>query len=48
MEIEIKEMQCRRCNHKWIPRKTEVRMCPKCRTVWFDKEKNELVENRKN
>ena len=45
MKVEIKEIVCKRCGHKWIPRKTEVRICAKCKSPYWDKERriNKLV-----
>ena len=44
MKITLKkQLKCKRCNHKWNPRKTEVRICPKCKSAWWDKEKQCLV-----
>jgi Zn finger protein HypA/HybF involved in hydrogenase expression len=34
------KLQCKRCYHVWTPRKQEVRMCPKCKSPWWDKEKS--------
>jgi predicted Zn-ribbon and HTH transcriptional regulator len=31
------KLKCRRCGHAWRPRQKEVRMCPKCKTPWWDK-----------
>ena len=39
MKIKIKKMNCLRCGHNWIPRKEDVRMCPKCKTPYFDQAK---------
>ena len=39
MQIKVQILECKRCGHNWIPRKTEVRMCPKCKSAWWDKEK---------
>ena len=39
MKIEIKKMKCLRCNYEWHPRKEEVRICPKCKSPYFDREK---------
>lgn len=39
MNIIIKPIECKRCGHQWVPRKAEVRQCPQCKSVWFDKEK---------
>lgn len=27
---------CKRCKHQWIPRKQEIRICPKCKTAYWD------------
>ena len=45
MKIRIKKIACTKCNHIWTPRKSDVRRCPKCQSVYFDvpkkiKEKN--------
>ena len=38
--INLGEKQkCLRCNHKWLPRTTEIFTCPKCRSPYWDKEK---------
>jgi len=34
------ELECLRCNHKWIPRKRDVRRCPRCGTPYWDKPKD--------
>ncbi len=34
-----KRVQCKKCNHQWIPRKLDVRVCPKCKSAWWDIEK---------
>lgn len=31
------EINCLRCGHKWIPRKPEVRCCPRCHSIYFDR-----------
>lgn len=36
MKIKIIKIECFKCGHKWIPRKTDVRMCPNCKTPYFD------------
>ena len=41
MKLTIKQVTCLRCNHKWTPRQKEVRMCPKCKSPWFNKPKND-------
>ena len=36
MLVEINQMFCKRCGWKWTPRKPEVRICPHCKTAYFD------------
>ena len=37
-KIAVKELECKKCGHKWAPRKPIVRTCPnqKCRTPYWD------------
>ena len=37
--VKVTKLECKRCGHSWIPKKEEVRMCPKCDSVWWDVEK---------
>jgi len=39
MKIEINQVTCQRCNHKWYPRSPEVVICPKCKSPYWDKKK---------
>ncbi len=41
-KIKLPKLECKRCHHVWVPRKVEVRMCPSCKTPWFDKAKKEM------
>jgi Zn finger protein HypA/HybF involved in hydrogenase expression len=36
IKISLKELECKRCGWKWIPRKTIIRICPKCKTAYWD------------
>ena len=38
-EADLKEFKCLRCGHAWLPRQREVRICPKCKSAWWDKPK---------
>ena len=42
MEIKIFKLDCKRCKHIWVPRKSEVRICPKCKSPYWDREKSDL------
>lgn len=37
MEIELRRTNCRRCGHTWVRRKDVVITCPKCRSPYWDK-----------
>lgn len=36
MKIKIQKIECLKCGHSWVPRKEDVRICPKCKTAFFD------------
>ena len=39
MKIKITKLECKRCGHKWIPKKEDIRQCPKCKTAFWDLER---------
>jgi Zn finger protein HypA/HybF involved in hydrogenase expression len=32
-KIKIPTLKCLRCGHTWMPRTTDVRLCPHCKNV---------------
>lgn len=41
MKIKLPpKIECMRCGHSWIPRKNDVRICPKCKSIYFDTPKD--------
>lgn len=38
-EIHIQTLTCLRCGHKWVPRQADVRICPKCKSPYWNKPK---------
>jgi len=37
---EVVILECKRCGWKWSPRKKDdVRLCPKCKSAYWDTEK---------
>jgi uncharacterized OB-fold protein len=42
MKAKICKLKCKKCGHEWVPRQSDVRLCPKCKTYKWD------VENSKN
>ena len=45
IDIVVKGYKCHRCGHEWIPRnKKEIpRVCPKCKSPYWDKPKKKEV-----
>lgn len=39
MSLERQILKCQRCGHQWVPRQTNVRTCPRCKSTRWDKEK---------
>lgn len=39
MNIDLRDLTCCRCSHRWIPRKVEVRVCPRCHSPYWDTKK---------
>ena len=37
--IILIRLECKRCGHNWVPKKTEIRICPKCKSPYFDVER---------
>lgn len=38
-KIKITRLECKRCGYSWVPKKEDVRICPKCHSPWWDVEK---------
>lgn len=36
-KIVIPTAKCGRCNQTWNPRKAEIKVCPKCKSPYWDK-----------
>jgi ribosomal protein L37E len=46
-KIVLEGWICKRCGHKWIPKKKDVpRSCPnpKCRSIYWDRPRKKKVE----
>lgn len=33
------KLHCKRCGHSWYPKQPEVRICPKCKSAYWDKDR---------
>jgi len=47
IEVHVHKLNCFRCGHKWIPRKEDVRLCPKCKSAYFDRPKTDKENSLK-
>lgn len=36
MEVKLTQIECKRCGYKWLPRKIDVRQCPKCKSPYWE------------
>ncbi len=43
MEVGIKGLECKRCGHKWYPRKQIVLVCPHCKSPYWNLPKGDKV-----
>jgi len=39
MKINIIKLKCKRCEHVWVPTQEEIRICPKCKSPYWDRER---------
>ena len=39
MKVKIQKIKCLQCEWEWQPRKEEVRKCPRCQSLNWNKEK---------
>ena len=48
MKVEVTELTCRRCGHKWLPRSTGVRICPHCKSYRWDSIESPTLGRKRN
>ena len=37
------KLECKKCGHRWIPRTTDVRICPRCKSARWDAPRTKRV-----
>ena len=37
--MKIFTLKCKRCGYEWVPRKEDVKRCPKCISPYWNKER---------
>lgn len=45
--IRLKYLNCLKCGHKWTPRTSDVRICPKCKSAYWDLPKKDAGQGIK-
>lgn len=48
MDIQLSQLECSRCSHRWVPRKREIRVCPKCHSPYWDRPRGETAAGSAN
>ena len=43
--MKLIKIKCNKCQHEWSPRVEDVRVCPKCHSLRWDKDIN--IENQR-
>lgn len=36
MKVDIKGYRCFRCGHEWLPRADNPKVCPMCKSPWWN------------
>lgn len=42
--ITLPVLTCRKCGYEWIPRQNDIRMCPNCKTTYWNEEKKQATK----
>lgn len=45
MKIKLSHINCLRCGHQWIARKTVIKCCPECKSPYWDRERRVPKQN---
>jgi len=52
-KVKLIQLRCKRCSHKWVPIKKIIRVCPKCKSPYWDVDrmkkhtKTHIIKERK-
>tara|TARA_Y100000310_G_C20316337_1_gene638613 strand:+ start:296 stop:448 length:153 start_codon:yes stop_codon:yes gene_type:complete len=47
-KIKLEGYVCERCKHQWVPRNSEMpRVCPKCKSPYWDVPRKRNVKRKK-
>jgi hypothetical protein len=41
--INIPQLECKRCFHKWVPRSSDVSVCPNCHSIKWNEEEGKVI-----
>lgn len=40
-DLTLPIKKCLRCLHRWIPRKKDITICPRCKSPYWNKERGD-------
>lgn len=46
MQIQLPKVICKRCGYIWIPRKEVIKMCPFCKSPYWDQERKRKITKK--
>jgi len=38
--VQRRRLTCERCGHRWFPEVKDVRICPKCKSAWWNQSRD--------
>jgi predicted Zn-ribbon and HTH transcriptional regulator len=44
--VEVVKNKCLRCGWEWVPRLEDPRLCPHCKTAYWDVPKGEKIDKQ--
>lgn len=45
MRTNVPTLTCLRCAHSWVPRQVEIRICPKCKSAYWDVPRKDVAQD---
>ena len=43
-KVTIPKLKCERCGHSWVPRKSEITICPRCKSPYWNRPRKKEVK----
>lgn len=46
VKISFDGFKCERCEHQWVSRKKEIRVCPKCKSPYWNSPRTIKIKSK--